>query len=291
MEYILENQLLRARISSQGAELVSLLCKADGTEHIWQADPSVWKYHAPVLFPWCGKQVGGSFTARGQRYEAPQHGFARTMEHSLVRQSENELVLELVYNEATLSQWPYKFRLTTTFTLVGDRLCHGLKVENLDAEPIRFGIGYHPGFALPFDDKHSYSDYELRFSQEESPICLSTPQGLVTDRTYLLGKCIDTVALTEHLFDQDSYCMTGLHSQTLGLYEKGSGRAVICDISGFPYCLIWSAPGQPKYVCIEPWHSLPSFADDGSGWEQRSCAAKLQPGESWETSLNMRFVR
>jgi len=291
MEYVIENEQLLARISSQGAELISLVCKADGVEHIWQADPGLWKYHAPVLFPWCGKQAGGSFTARGRVFDAPQHGFARNLEHSLLHQSKNELAMELVYSDATLARWPYKFRLTVTFTLLGDELHHGLKVENLDTVPIRFGIGYHPGFALPFDSRHTYHDYELRFSQEESPLCLSTPQGLVTDKTYFLGRCMDTVALTEHLFDNDSYCMTGLHSQTLGLYEKDSKRAVVCQISGFPYCLIWSQPGQPRFVCIEPWHSLPSFAEDGSEWEQRACAARLQPGESWDTCLRMRFVR
>ena len=43
MEHIIENHLLKARISSRGAELVSLVCKADGVEHIWQGNPAVWK--------------------------------------------------------------------------------------------------------------------------------------------------------------------------------------------------------------------------------------------------------
>ena len=291
MEYLIENALLQARISSRGAELVSLVCKADGVEHIWQGDPAVWKYHAPILFPWCGKQVGGSFTAKGKRYEAPQHGFGRNLEHRLVSRSDTELVLALESSPETLARWPYAFRLVSSYRLEGDRLHHCLRVENPGEETLRFGIGYHPGFALPFDEKHSYADYELRFDREESPLCLSTPAGLVTDKTYKLGKCMDRVALTEHLFDNDSYCMTGLHSSTLGLYEKDSGRAVVCEISGFPYCLIWSAPGRPQYVCIEPWHSLPSFADDGDAWEQRACAARLSPGEHWETCLTMRFKR
>ena len=95
MEHIIENHLLKARISSRGAELVSLVCKTDGVEHIWQGDPAVWKYHAPILFPWCGKQVGGSFTAKGRCYEAPQHGFGRNLEHRLVSRSDTELVLAL----------------------------------------------------------------------------------------------------------------------------------------------------------------------------------------------------
>lgn len=292
MEYIIENEVLRARISSRGAELISLIRKEDGVEHIWQADPTVWGYHAPILFPWCGKQVGGSLTAKGKRYEAPQHGFARDLEHKLVSQSGTELVLALESSPETLAGWPYEFRLISSFRLEGDRLHHSLKVENPGEELLRFGIGYHPGFALPFDQKHSFQDYELRFDQEESPICLSTPGGLVREGAGTkLGRCTDRIPLTEHLFDNDSYCMTGLHSRTLGLYEKDSSRAVVCTISNFPYCLIWSMPGAPRYVCIEPWHSIPSFADDSEAWEARSCAARLAPGESWETCLTMQFKR
>ena len=81
MEHIIENHLLKARISSLGAELVSLVCKEDGVEHIWQGDPAVWKYHAPILFPWCGKQVGGSFTAKGQRYGKPSQRRQLPAEH------------------------------------------------------------------------------------------------------------------------------------------------------------------------------------------------------------------
>lgn len=291
MKYIIENEVLKARVSAVGAELVSLIYKDDGVEHIWQGEPEVWKYHAPILFPWCGKQVGGAFTAGGRRYEAPQHGFGRIMEHRLLDMGESWLEMELCHSAETLERWPFEFRLVSRYSLEGNRLCHSLRVENPGIGELRFGIGYHPGFALPFDGEHSFRDYELRFSQEESPICLCTPRGLITDKTCMLGKCLSTVPLTEHLFDNDSFCMLGLHSKTLGLYEKGSGRAVVCEISGFPYCLIWSAPGEPRYVCIEPWHSLPSFESDGEAWEQRSCAAVLQSGESWETCLNISFMR
>ena len=291
MEYTIENEYLKVTGTTWGAQVKSAVRKRDGVEHMWQADTSVWGYHAPILFPHTGKVVKGTIHAKGKDYESTQHGFARLMEHDLVGQTANTLVLELHSNPETLAHFPYDFRLISTFTLDGDTLHHTLTVENTDREILPFGIGYHPGFALPFDEKHSYEDYELRFDREESPLCLSTPAGLVTDKTYKLGKCIDRVALTEHLFDNDSYCMTGLHSSTLGLYEKGSGRAVVCEISGFPYCLIWSAPGKPQYVCIEPWHSLPSFADDGAAWEERSCAARLSPGEHWETCLTMQFKR
>ena len=86
--------------------------------------------------------------------------------------------------------------------------------------------------------------------------------------------------------------MAGLRTRTLGIYEKDTGRSVICDVSDFPYTLIWSAPKKPlHFICIEPWHSLPGEENGPIDWEQRPCAAILKKGESWSTTLSTTFVR
>lgn len=85
--------------------------------------------------------------------------------------------------------------------------------------------------------------------------------------------------------------MVNLRSSTLGLYEKDTGRGVVCDISEFPYTLIWSKPGMPKFVCIEPWHSLPSPENGSTKWEEKPAAAILNPGEAWSCILSTSFVR
>ena len=180
----------------------------------------------------------------------------------------------------------------SAFTLEGDVLHHTLTVENRDEEDMAFGIGFHPGFALPFDENHTYLDYELRFDKNESPICLEmSPRGLVTGNTYFLGNNLNTIPVTSELFANDSHCFIGLQSDTLGLYEKDTGRAVVCSIKGFPYCLLWSKPGEPKFVCIEPWHSLPSREEGGYEWDKKPAAAVIQPGTSWSTTLSTAFVR
>ena len=85
--------------------------------------------------------------------------------------------------------------------------------------------------------------------------------------------------------------MVNLRSQTIGIYEKDTGRAVVCDIADFPYTLIWSKPGQPQFVCIEPWHSLPSAENGSTQWEKKPAAAILAPGEEWSCTLSTDFVR
>ena len=292
MEYSIENEYLRVTVTTFGAQVKSVIRKCDGVEHMWQANKNVWGYHAPILFPHCGKVVDGKIEAKGKIYEAGQHGFARLMEHEFVDQTKDTIVLELCSNPETLKQFPYEFRLVSTFTLENDTLHHTLTVENLDEHEMPFGIGYHPGFAVPFDEKHVATDYELRFSELESPICINNlPHGLMHGDLYLMGANIQSIPVDERLFANDSHCMVGLKSQTLGLYEKGTGRGVVCDISEFPYTLIWSKPGMPQFVCIEPWHSLPSPEGGSIKWEEKAAAAVLTPGEAWSTTLSTSFVR
>ncbi len=293
MIYTIENDLLKVSVTTEGAQLCSVIRKCDGTEHIWQADESVWRFQAPVMFPYCGKLNNGKMEAKGKIYETNQHGFARTTTHTFVRQSDTEIVLELTDSPETLAQWPYHFRLESRFILNGDQLTHRLTVENRDDELMRFGIGYHPGFAIPFDDQHTASDYELRFDRIQSPMCLDClPHGLINGKWYYLARNIDTIALDEKLFANDSHCMFGLTAKTLGLYEKGTGRGVECDISGFPYCLIWSKPEWPMpFVCIEPWMSLPASEDAPLAWNAQAAAAELTPGESWHVEMKTRYVR
>lgn len=293
MDYTIENEYLKVTVTTDGAQLKSVVRKCDGVEHMWQADPAVWEYHAPILFPYAGHLENKTMVAKGQTFEnCAQHGFARLMAHSPVFCGENSLAMELTDSPETLALWPWHFRLMSTFTLEGDTLHHTLTVENHDEEDMPFGIGYHPAFRLPFDEKHTYTDYEMRFDEVESPLCLDTSnQGLVGEKTYYLGKNIRQIPVDEKLFARDSHCMTGLSSRTLGLYEKDTGRGVVCGIRNFPFTLIWSKPGVPKFVCIEPWHSTPSPVGGGCDWNEKPAAAILAPGEEWSTTLSMSFVR
>ena len=77
MEYIIENELLKVTVTTNGAQIKSVIRKEDGVEHIWQADPKVWAYHTPILFPHTGRLKNGTLTVDGKDYESKPHGFAR----------------------------------------------------------------------------------------------------------------------------------------------------------------------------------------------------------------------
>ena len=292
MDYTMENEYLKVTVTTSGAQIKSVIRKCDGVEHMWQADKALWGYHSPILFPHCGKVVDGTIEVGGKNYPSAQHGFARLMEHSFVAQNASNIVMELCANEETMKSFPFDFRLVSTFTLDGSTLHHTLTVENLDEAAMPFGIGYHPGFAIPFDDQHTAEDYELRFSDVESPLCVNNlPHGLMHGNLYYLGSNIQSIPIDDKLFANDSHCMVNLRSTTLGLYEKDTGRAVVCDISEFPYTLIWSKPGMPRFICIEPWHSLPSPENGSTNWYEKPAAAILAPGEEWSCTMSTSFVR
>ena len=63
MQATIHNEFLTLTVDTHGAEAVSLK-NAAGEELLWQADPAVWKRHAPILFPWTGKLPGGTFEAK-----------------------------------------------------------------------------------------------------------------------------------------------------------------------------------------------------------------------------------
>ena len=293
MQYTIENDTLRLTVDSHGAEAVSVIHKPTGAELLWCADKALWGRHAPILFPYTGKLTGGKMIAKGQEYAGGQHGFARDVEHTLTRQTDDTLEFELRADAQTLPRWPYDFVLRSTFVLDGSTVHHTLCVENPSEEQLRFGIGYHPAFAIPFDDRHTTEDYEIRFDGIESPLCVSAlPNGLLNGQSYYLARNTDAIPLTDTLFDNDSHCMVNLRSAHVALVEKDTGRSVCCNVEGYPYVLIWSQASKPlRFVCIEPWHSLPGEEDGPLAWDERPCAASLAQGESWSTTLSTTFTR
>ena len=79
MEYTIENEYLKVTVTTWGAQVKSVIRKCDGVEHMWQADKSVWGYHAPILFPHAGKIVDGIIEAKGGEYARVGQGSIRNI--------------------------------------------------------------------------------------------------------------------------------------------------------------------------------------------------------------------
>ena len=143
MQATIHNEFLTLTVDTHGAEAVSLK-NAAGEEMLWQADPAVWKRHAPILFPWTGKLPGGTFEVDGKTYKGGQHGFARDMEHTLLKAEGDTIQLELRSDDAIKAErFPFDFVLTSTFRLDGKTVHHTLAVSNPGSGELLFGIGQH----------------------------------------------------------------------------------------------------------------------------------------------------
>ena len=145
----LENDQLKIKVKHQGAELTSLVNKKTGMEYMWQADPTYWGRHAPVLFPIIGRLKEDQFIVGEKKFNMKQHGLARNMDFELVKRNKASLTFELTNSLDTLIQYPYFFRLRIQYVLYEHLLWTVYEVYNPTEEPIYFSIGGHPAFRCP----------------------------------------------------------------------------------------------------------------------------------------------
>ena len=298
MTHTIENDLLKVTAQDYGAELVSVINKKTNEEMMWQADPSIWEWHGPVLFPYCGKLLNGKYILDGKEYEGAQHGFIRNMTHTFVNANGNTMSFIFNSNNETKKLFPFDFSFETIFTINGKELTHSLKVTNKSNRDMKFGIGFHPAFNFPFDNRHMTNDYELRFEKKQSVVIQENftegpYEGYVSGENTLYTSNSETLPLNDRLFDKDSLCLTNLNASTLSIVEKDSGRRVTVNIKDFPYVQLWSMVGTEtlQFLAIEPWHSVQDRFDTNQNWNDKPCAATLKPNEVYQTDLRITYDR
>src|ERR1700753_3434320 len=115
---IIENDLFKVAIRAQGGELTSFYNKATKVEHLWQADASVWPWHAPNLFPIVGGLVNNELLVDGVVYPMARHGFNRQRELLLIDSDTQSAKFSLPYCEKTLAAYPYKFDFQIHYDLI-----------------------------------------------------------------------------------------------------------------------------------------------------------------------------
>ena len=167
MTHTLKNGILKIKVAERGAELKSITATGDGTEYLFDSDPTWWKYSSPVLFPIVGKLVNNTYRAEGKEFTLPGHGFARTSDFWLVDATANNLTFALESNAATLKVYPYKFRLEISFELIDNEVKVLWKVINADDKEIYFSIGAHPAICCPIAYRENFDDCYLKFNKPE----------------------------------------------------------------------------------------------------------------------------
>ena len=242
------NKFLTVSVKERGAELCSIR-KADGTEVLWHGDPTFWKGQAPILFPTIGKLQDGRYQLDGQTYELAPHGFARTMDFTLINQQPDSLTYQLLPTAETRARYPFEFELKVIYRLSGNALSIEYAVRNTGASVMPFSIGCHEAYNLPGPIDECFLEFE---KIETADPCLINAKGMVSTETVAVLKNTRTLPLSKTLFDRDVLIFLDVKSKKVTLGAKNSPRRLTVEFAGFPHLGIWAKPAAP-FVCIEPW--------------------------------------
>ena len=290
----IENAAFSAEIDTKGAELQNLIRKSDNMDIIWHGDKSVWGNHAPLLFPYVARCLGGHFMIEGKKCEYTRnHGFARDLEHKLVEQTADGAVFELSQSDDTLYRFPYSFCLRTEYKLTDKGINWKMTVKNTGDKAFRFGIGTHAAFDF---NGAKAEDFVVEF-EKKAPLTavLCTPDG------YLAAGPDGKAPVTKAYGEADKgfvpvtsagfgngHLFTNNGSNWVGLKNKKTGSIIKIQTTGFPYVMIWqNTAGAPQFVCIEPWHGLPDAENTDHLWQNKVGMNDLAAGAEFVSQQNI----
>ena len=284
---ILENEFLKVSFDKKGAQLTSLFCKATNTEHLWQADKTIWGWHAPNLFPIVGALINDELLVEGKTYKMARHGFARNSDFMFLESGNNTITYSLPYNANTLAIYPYKFDFQIIYTLIENALRMTYKLINLDSKTIYFSVGGHPAFSVPFHKGENYEDYYLEFEADEHlETHLLAPEGFFNGEAEPTPTPNKKLYLTKNMFDNDALVFKNLQSRQISIKSDKHSQALSVEFPHFNYLGIW-AKGGGDFVCIEPWLGCADTANHHDDISKKEAIQQLKVGHVFEASIYM----
>lgn len=278
----LQNGFLRVDVSPRGAQLTSIFNKIGKVEHLWQADPAIWPWHAPNLFPVVGGCYGNEITVNGQKYPMARHGFARNSVFTCLGQSDLHAKFSLRYSDETLKAYPFRFTFQVLYDLFDAELRICYKVINEDEGPVYFSVGAHPAFNIPFFRDEEYGDYYIEFNESEQlRKYLFSHDGFFNGLTEPLHLEDNKLNLSRDLFLDGALVFKELHSREVLIKNHKTPNFISVSFPEFESLGIWAAPGA-GFVCIEPWLG---YADQDGGpgeFKDKEGLRALGPGHVFE---------
>lgn len=278
MLYNVKNDYLTISADTFGAELHSV--KSGDIEYLWQCGPS-WKRYAPVLFPFICSPTGKKYSAKGKEYTMPaNHGFARDSEFEFLSQTDNSVSFVLRSSDKTLEVYPYEFEFVVTYTLDKNKILVSNLVKNTGNDDMYFYVGGHPAFNCPIDKSLEFNDYYVEYEKNETIV-----QPLPNNKSRVIIDGENKYNLTRELFDFDVIMKDAPKSKSITLKSDKSDHAVTVEFPESNCIAVWSPTGDDKaeFVCLEPWTSVPTYADDDDfAIENKKHAIKLSANSSFD---------
>lgn len=278
IDFIISNDRIEAKVSSVGAQLISLII--DGTQTIWEGDDVWWGKSSPILFPNIGFLKDDKFCFKGTTYYLPKHGLLRNSSLKCTIHLDTAIAFE--FNTRDLEvDYPFNFTVTITFK-VDTNLSINYNIKNNSSEAGYFSIGSHPAFKL-FSNT-ALDEYKIYFNTEvEGPFYLE--DGLVNLSP--TAEKFKELTLKRNMFCKDAliFRAEGLIRVCL-VHTLSNRRIVVGDISGCSYFALWAPVGAP-FICLEPWVGVPDSIDSNNEILTKQSVTCLQGGEVFCTNLSI----
>lgn len=261
MLYTVKNEKMTYTFSDIGGELISAK-SADGIEYIWRGVEDLWNKHAPLLFPFCGRLLGGKYLYGGEEFGYQSHGFVSKSELAVSNVTENSISFTLCQSEETKKIYPFDFIFTVTYTADGNSLRADIKIENRDNREMLYMLGGHPGFSTEINEGADLNDYKVVMGVDKAKlhrlICDECVSEVGEDYAFDNG----ALKICNGLFEDDATAtmiFKELPNKLRLATDKGPHAVELEFSEGFEYLCIWKfiEPGA-DYLCLEPWTSVPS---------------------------------
>lgn len=285
--YVLENAFLSVSILNKGSELCSIFNKLNGLEYLWQAEPSVWAFHAPNLFPVVGNCINNQIRIDDIKYPMQRHGFARHSQFVLTENSAKHAVFTLDYSESTLVVYPFKFSFQVSYYLKDTEITIVYKVFNKDNKPVFFSVGAHPAFNIPFSKGGAYDDYYIEFNEDEILVKhLFNDLGFFTGETEQVYLDSRKLKLSKELFRDGALVFKEIKSKEVLIRNHQTTSFVSVSYKDFKALGIWAAP-DASFVCIEPWLGYADNAGELKEFSEKDGIQKLEMSKVFECSFTI----
>ena len=283
METFIENENLKLKISTFGAEIQQIINKKNKKNYLWNGDKAFWGRRAPVLFPVVGALKNKEYIYNNEKYSMGQHGFSRDMEFELIEKTNSTAIYELNSSEETLKKYPFKFSLKIKYELLKNTIKVNWKVENIDNKKMYFSIGAHPAFLVPIEKREECfvkfdSENELEMTQLKNGLA-NEKSKIITENGYL--------KLEKDLFENDAIIFENNQVKEVSLCTPDKEEFVAVRFSS-PLVGIWSPYKENcPFVCIEPWYGRCDSIDFEGDLTKRQWQQNLLPNEKFEASYEI----
>jgi len=258
MNHTLENNKLLIIIETFGGNIKQILDKSTNINHYWSYDANIWPRRTSICFPVCGYVEKNTYILNKKPYEMPFHGFIREMEFQLIKSTPTQLNLLVTSTPQTLKQYPYKFKFELQYVLQDNELQITYIITNENNQPMLYQCGSHYTYNIPLTQGMAYNDYILKAGNVE--LNLGT-------NPFKNGAIINLVK--------------DLNTDTITLLNTKSNRSTSVYFKGFKNCVLWAPPGQPGFVCIEPWDGCGDTKDqENLNFESKKDIMTLAPNIS-----------